>query len=134
WRRKMTAVMILRDSVIENELEYQEGFLLCPLSSLEIIYNGCGPDWMPDFIRDELSGYLEFFEPAFLIHDYDFNYSDKTRKSFNAANRRLYDNCKKLTANNYNWWFEPLSKARRYLQAKVIYRACQNFGWSAWID
>jgi hypothetical protein len=105
-----------------------------PISGLEAIYNGCGPDWMPEFFREKLSDYLDFFEPAFLEHDYSFECSDHTNKGFHEANKRLYKNCKKLISARYSWWTEPISKARRYLQARAIYRICDEFGWSAWID
>jgi len=127
-------IVKLRDICIDYEFEVQEGFFLCPVDKLEEIYNGCGPDWMPEFFRNKLSGYFSFFEPAFLEHDFSFECSDRTRKGFEAANKRLYRNSKRLIAGRYSWWTEPLSKARRYLQAWEIYRACADFGWSAWQD
>ena len=130
----MDDIIILRDTCIECEFEVLEGFYLCPLETLAEIYNGCGPDWLPEFIRNELTDYLSFFEPAFLEHDYEFEMSDRTKAGFRAANKRLYRNCKKLIAKRYSWWTEPLSKFRRYYQARIIYRACADFGWSAWID
>jgi hypothetical protein len=130
----MSDVMRLRDIGIEHEFEVYNGFYTVPINELECIYNGCGPDWLPGFIREKLTGYLEFFEPAFLEHDFSFQCSDRTKKGFNAANKRLYKNCKKLVAKRYSWWSEPISKARRYLQARAIYKACDEFGWSAWID
>jgi hypothetical protein len=127
-------IITLRDICIDYEFEAQEGFYLCPLDVLENTFNGCGPDWLPEFFRDKLSAYLEFFEPAFLEHDYSFEMSDRTKKGFETANKRLYRNCKKLVAARYSWWSEPLIKTRRYLQARAIYRACADFGWSAWLD
>lgn len=131
---KFLKIVKFRDIAIDYEFEVQEGFYVCPLDQLETIYNGCGPDWMPEFFRDKLSDYLEFFEPAFLEHDYSFEYSDRTRKGFEKANKRLYINSKKLIAARYSWWTEPVSKTRRYIQARGIYRACADFGWSAWLD
>ncbi len=124
----------LRDICIDYEFEAQEGFYLCPLDQLEQIFNGCGPDWFPPFFRDKLSSYLRFFEAAFLEHDFSFSISDRTKKGFHAANKRLYRNCKKLIAARYSWWRNPIIKARRYLQSRAIYKACDEFGWSAWID
>lgn len=132
--KDLTPVSVLKDIVIENELDYQNGFLLCSNDELAKIYNGCGPDWLSEEMREKLTDYYTFFQAAFLVHDYDFARADKTREGFNAANKRLYDNCVKLIAARYSWWTEPISKARRYLQARVIYRACAYFGWSAWID
>ena len=130
----MTDVMRLRDICLELNFEVFNGFYTVQIDRLEEIYNGCGPDWMPEFIREKLSDYLEFFEPAFLEHDFSFECSDRTKKGFHAANKRLYQNCKKLVAARYSWWTEPVSKARRYAQARGVYKACDNFGWSAWLD
>ena len=116
------------------EFEVANNFYICPLDRLGEIYNGCGPDWLPEFFRDKLSAYLDFFEAAFLEHDFSFECSDRTRNGFNAANKRLYVNCKKLVAARYSWWQNPIIKTRRYLQARAIYKACANFGWSAWLD
>lgn len=131
---KYLKIVKLRDICIDHEFEVQEGFFLCPLDRLEEIYNGCGPDWMPEFFRDKLSDYLEFFESAFLEHDFSFECSDRTPKGFVAANKRLHTNCRKLIAARYNWYRNPVLKARRYYQAYAIYRACADFGWSAWLD
>ncbi len=131
---KYFKIVKFRDICIDYEFEVQEGFYLCPLNKLEAIYNGCGPDWLPEFFRDKLSDYLEFFEAAFLEHDFSFECSDRTRKGFITSNKRLYNNCKKLIAARYSWWQNPVLKARRYLQARTIYRACADFGWSAWLD
>lgn len=124
----------LRPICIDYEFEIQEGFLICPLDVLDNIFNGCGPDWMPEFWRNKLSAYFKFFEAAFLEHDFSFEMSNRTKKGFKAANKRLYRNCKRLVAARYSWWTEPISKARRYAQARVIYKVCANFGWSAWLD
>ena len=68
-------IMKLRDICLDYEFEVHDGFFICPLDRLEEIYNGCGPDWMPEFFRDKLSAYLEFFEAAFLEHDFSFECS-----------------------------------------------------------
>jgi len=103
-------------------------------AQLQQIYNGCGPDWMPEAMRNVLTDLLEFFEPAFLIHDVEYQFADRTRAGFDAANQRLYDNCKKLINAELSWWREPVRKACYYLRAREIYDACEDFGWSAWID
>ena len=124
----------LRQICEDYNFEVANNFYVCTFDRLNEIYNGCGPDWLPEFFRDKLSDYLEFFEAAFLEHDFSFECSDRTRKSFEAANKRLYVNCKRLVAARYSWWRNPILKARRYIQARAIYRACADFGWSAWLD
>ena len=127
-------IKALREVCLKNEFEVLNGFYLCPITELKRIYNGCGPDWLPEEIREKLTGYFWFFEAPFLEHDFSFEYSDNSKEGFEAANSRLFDNSCKLIANRYSWWYSPIVKARRYTQAFAIYRACARFGWSAWLD
>ena len=124
----------LRDICVALAFEALEGFYLAPLHILENIYNGCGPDWLPEKYRKRMTKYFDFFQSAFLEHDFSFENSDKTRKGFNAANLRLLRNCVRLVESEYSWWKNPIMKARRYFQAGAIYYACQRWGWSAWQD
>lgn len=124
----------LRDICVDLAFEALEGFYLAPLYMLENVYNGCGPDWMPEYFRDKLSAYFKFFAAVFLEHDFSFHFSDKTKKGFNQANLRLLRNCCRKIEAEYSWWKNPLQKARRYIQTGIIYYACQRYGWSAWQD
>ncbi len=127
-------VLMLRDICIDYDFVVHDGFYYCPVDRLEQIYNGCGPDWMPEYLREKLTLYLKFFEAPFLEHDFSFECSDRTKEGFKAANKRLYRNCKKMITAHYSWWRNPIMKTRRYLQARAIYKVCANFGWSAWLD
>lgn len=129
-----TDVGKLRDICVDLCFEAQEGFYFAPVYVLENIYNGCGPDWLPAWVRKLLTKHYDFFQAAFLEHDYSFHFSDKTRKGFNAANLRLLCNCVRLIEAKYSWFKNPLQKTKRYIQAGVIYFACQRYGWSAWLD
>jgi len=103
---------------------------------LRAIYNGAGPDRLPDFGRDILSEFLSLFKGAFVIHDYDYDRSDKSRIGFNTANERMLRNMMKILDKEY-----PLSKVlkwplrvRWWLRAGAAYRAVKKWGWSAWMD
>ncbi len=120
--------------VIDCGLSAPDGYWHDDIETLAKIYNGCGPDWLPSTFRDILTDIFEFFEPAFLIHDCEFEHSDRSRDGFDTANRRLLDNCRKLVAAKLSWWTSPVSKARYYWRSWLVYRACQRFGWSAWCD
>jgi|GEM_PF-1345968 len=104
------------------------------LEVLQQIYNGCGPDWMPEASREVLTRIFTFFEPAFLIHDVEYQYSDGTRDGFQAANRRLYNNCRRLIREKCNFRQHPAVSLWYEFQAWNIYQACRQFGWSAWCD
>ena len=106
------------------------------VSELAGIYNGAGPDWMSEKLRKVLTRRLDLFECAFLIHDVDFENADATRVTFNAVNKRMWANIRKvinkkmpmsdigLWGKRGYWWFKGWA----------AYRACKRFGWSAWED
>ncbi len=127
-------VAVLRKICKKLKFEVQKGFYRCPLAQLDKIFNGCGPDWLPEYFRKKLSRYFRFFMSAFLAHDFSFELSDRTRKGFKKANKKMYRNCKRLIEARYSWWQNPIMKARRHWQAWGIYRICVRFGWSAWMD
>ncbi len=96
---------------------------------LAAIYKGCGPEWMPQAGRALLTRALRWFEPAFLIHDVEFEEGGRWEE-FVLANARLGSNCARLARLKCPWW-----NPRRYLllwQARRIRQACEDFGWSAW--
>lgn len=94
------------------------------------LYNGCGPECLPEQARDKLTKYLKIFEPAFAIHDVDYTKGDGSTFDFSMANDRLELNCLKLADYNYgvfNW--------RRYMAhaaAVEIASLCRRYGWTAY--
>ena len=120
----------------ELDLEQSSGFEWAILEDIAKVYNGAGAEWMPDWQRDVLTDLLDPFEPAFLIHDWDYSYSDGTKKSFKLANRRMYRNMKKIVNAIYNprtlVYFLPYLYWR--FKAFAAYRACVRFGWDAWLE
>ena len=105
--------------------------LIQPIAQLAKIYNGTGPAFLPESIRGALDKAAKPFLPAVMVHDGDFEDSDGTVKSFNAANKRLLKNCIICATDAAPWY-----SWRRYAliaEAWTIYRACDRFGWSAWM-
>ena len=123
-------VILLIDQIHQMDLERSDWFDDKTDLQLQQNFNGVGPDWMPDDLREVLSEYLEFFMPAVLIHDADFTWMEKTHPEFNLANKRLYRNCKKIISYKIPWW-RIGSRLRRYAQARAMYRACDQFGIKA---
>ncbi len=113
-------------------LDAPESFWLAPVSDLVEIYNGCGPEWMSKFSRAALTFALLVFEPAILIHDYEFSLSDGSKESFKAANSRIYSNCVKLAKAAYAWY--DLWRYRWLRRAAMVWVFCRYGGWSAWTD
>lgn len=122
----------LRMEALLHGLDAPQSFWEAPIEVLVECYNGCGPDWMSKWGRKALTFALRVFEPAILIHDYQFSFSDGTTKSFNLANNEFYVNCKKLAKAAYDW-FNPL-RYKWLWRAFVAWRACVRGGWSAWLD
>lgn len=105
-----------------------------PIDILAAAYNGTGPEFLPQKIRDRLDAASRPFLPAVMIHDVDYTMSDGSHRSFRIANQHLFWNCITCANNAYTWtnW----RRYALYLQAWVMYRAVSNpkFGWVAWIQ
>ena len=125
-------VIRIRSEVERLRLYGGEKVLIQPLAQLAKIYNGTGPAFLPDSIRGALDKAAKPFLPAVMVHDGDFEDSDGTVKSFNAANLRLLMNCIICATDAAPWY-----SWRRYAliaEAWTIYRACDKFGWIAWLS
>lgn len=93
------------------------------------IFNGIGPDRMPEWMR----GAINFLHPSLIvvafIHDLEFE-KGGDRQTFEASNTRFRTNGYIVAKANYGWYnplrYIVMAKARRF----AFY--CQKFGWSAW--
>ena len=123
-------VHALRIKARRRELEAPDSFWYAPVSELGRIYNGCGPEWMSKFGRRALTFAMREFEPAILVHDYRFELSDNTRKSFKTANGEFLCNCVKVANATFKWY--DLRRYQWLWRAVVAWRFCVRGGWSAW--
>ena len=124
----------IRSSAIRLHLDGSTFLANLPIDILAAAYNGTGPEFLPQKIRQKLDAACRPFLPSVMIHDVDFTFSDGSERSFKQANRRLFWNCIICANNAYPW-----SNWRRYalyLQAWAMYRAVSHpkFGWVAWIQ
>ena len=121
----------LRSEVARLNLQGRESVLALTLEQLDATYNGCGPEYLPSFARKALDKITAVFAPAVMVHDVDFTNADGLKAAFDAANKRLLVNCVKCALDAAPWY----SRKRYILLAEVwaIYRACDKFGWSAWL-
>lgn len=122
----------IRAEVIRLQLDGWERIAALPFEELCAEYNGTGPAILPQSAREKLDEIAAPFLPAVMIHDDDFTRSDGSVSGFTAANRRLLSNCISCALNAAPW-----NSWRRYVliaEAWTIYRACDKFGWAAWLS
>jgi len=134
--RKEFQIKQMVNIIIEYKLHKPTYFLELTIKQLTKIYNGAGADWMPEWSRAVVTEFLELFEPAVLIHDVRFTFSDKSEAGFKKANDEMFANMKILLNDEYPLT-NPLKwvgRAKWWGRARMAYYACQTYGWSAWID
>ena len=124
----------IRDAAIRLRLIGYTLLVYMPIEVLAAAYNGTGPEFLPQKIRDILDGACRPFLPAVMIHDVDFTFSDGSEESFKQANSRLLSNCITCAMDAHPW-----TSWKRYsliLEAWAMYRAVSHpkFGWVAWIQ
>lgn len=129
-----TTLTDIRDAAIRLHLDGSQHLEYLPLEVLAAAYNGTGPEFLPQKIRDLLDGACRPFLPAVMIHDVDFTFSDGSEESFKQANSRLLSNCITCAMDAHPW-----TSWKRYsliLEAWAMYRAVSHpkFGWVAWIQ
>ncbi|MEI8248216.1 MAG: hypothetical protein WCI51_20435 [Lentisphaerota bacterium] len=136
-KKALRHICALRRQICGLMLDTPTNFYLLTNDKIAEIYNGAGPDWMSNLSRKIITFLLRYFAAAFVIHDveYDFNMdradTPDNRGRFHAANLRMWNNIK-IIASALWPWYTP----RRWwwrLKGYAAYRACENFGWSAWI-
>lgn len=129
---QLQEVLRIRSEVERLQLDGCDKVLTRPIALLSKIYNGTGPEFMPNGARVALDRIAAPFLPAVMIHDDDFEDSDGTVGSFVVANNRLLSNCI-ICANDAAPWYS-WKRYALYAEAWTIYRACEKFGWMAWLS
>ena len=114
---------------------------LAQFSLEEIVrgYNGIGPEFLPEWMRDFVSYKLDIFAPCAVLHDLRNDVSDGTRASFLAANDEFRRNCLKMADLAYPQQpgvEDDLKRARAKAVAEILYCfvSAENFGWRAWLE
>lgn len=102
-------------------------------------YNGIGPEFLPEWMRDLVSDKLDIFAPCAVIHDMRNDVSDGSREKFLAANDEFRRNCLKMADLAYPpqpGAEDDLKRARAKAVAEILYCfvSADNFGWKAWLE
>ena len=129
---KISDVSKLRAAVARLRLLGMDRVLSMSVEALAESYNGTGPEFLPQRIRQKLDAVCRPLLPAVMVHDVDFDLSDGSRRSFIIANQHLFWNCITCACAAHPWY-----SWRRYaliLESWALYRACHRFGWIAWVQ
>lgn len=97
-------------------------------------YNGIGPQFLPEKLRNKVTAFLGIFEPAALGHDLRFDHSDGTRASFDYANCEFFVNCHKCAKAAYPWWSWKRYRAYAVIDAMNEFNCSDLGGWKAWVE
>lgn len=132
----ISEVRKLRIKCAKHNLSAPDDFWTVSDLELSIIYNGCGADWMPKWSRVVLSMFMWLFAPAFLIHDFRFSQSDKTKTNFKLANSEMLGNMSILNDKVFppnRWWSKHIHRVWDF-KKNAAYVACKHGAWKAWVD
>ena len=102
-----------------------------PLAVLAEDYNGIGPEWFPEILRNAVNSLCADLCAAAFVHDIRFSHSDGSVEQFVAANDEFRANGYRIANGKYSW-YDP----RRYIvrhRTRVFYRLLVAFGWTAYI-
>ena len=102
-------------------------------------YNGIGPEFLPEWMRDVATDKLDLFAPCALVHDMRNDVSDGTRAGFLDANDEFRRNCLKMADLAYPprpGVADGLKRARAKAVAEILYCfvSADGFGWRAWLE
>ena len=94
-------------------------------------YNGIGPEWMGEKLRESVTRHLALFEPAALLHNLAFEQSDGTFYGFTLANGNFYQDCLRLADEGFKWLDTGTHTV--YTAARILYFCVSSpFGWMTW--
>lgn len=122
-------IKVLVDQALDYNLEGAPLLKAYSTRELQQIFNGIGPSWLPEPIREKLSSWLEIFLPAALIHDVQYAIGG-SKESFDAVNDSFGGNCRIIVKTLYSWWSWKRYAGLR--MANYMTELCQKYGWSAW--
>jgi len=133
YQTKRANVERLLRQVRRYRLHATPEFHQADVSELVNCYNGAGPDTLGFIgpqttakIRKVLTVAYWFFDPAFLIHDWDFQVSGEKFER-QISNECLRRNLAIIIEAEINPWLSPIMWLRRKRQAWMIMTACRAY-------
>ena len=100
---------------------------------LKFVCNGAGPDRWSELKRRALTCALKPYEPAFAIHDVEYEYRIGSQK---ISDRRLKKNMVRIWRKNFGFWrwFSRAGRIERLVVIPTVYAAVAIGGGQAWED
>ena len=122
-------VTALLELIRHQDLLRPAGFDKESLATLQLVYNGIGPERWPPRYRKFVTRVLARYEPEALIHDWEFVFQPKTYLAFTVANLRWACN------SVIKAWHAH--RGRKYFWADacggvICALSCQLGGWQAY--
>ena len=123
----------LRSAAQFYNLEAPAEYWRIVADELKYICNGAGPDRWSELKRRALTSALKIYEPAFAIHDVEYEYRIGTQQK---SDKRLKKNMIKIWRKNFGlWrWFSRAGRIERLVVIPTVYTAVAIGGGQAWED
>ena len=131
--KKLNEIAELQQKAVELKLEEAAIIAQFTPEELLVVWNGIGPEWLPNEIRSRLTKYLAVFAPACLIHDFHYWALGSSRAEFDWANNVLERNARRCI-DGATRWYQIIRRAAGYYAAHLLAEACRKYGWSAFLS
>ena len=128
--KKLNEIAELQQKAVELELEEAAIIAQFTPEELLVVWNGIGPEWLPNEIRSRLTKYLAIFAPACFIHDFHYWALGSSRAEFDWANDVLERNARRCI-DGATRWYQIIRRAAGYYAAHLLAEACRKYGRSA---
>lgn len=130
------SILYNRDDIINLKFEAMEFSLIADpcfwhesTDTLIRICNGVGPEQMNTLIRKALTAIYHRYQPAAMLHDYDYEVKAITKAE---ADKRFLENMLKIWKVKFGWRRFFLIGIKDRLKIRAAYIAVKNFGSDAW--
>lgn len=123
----------LRTACQHYKLDAPTVFWTKTANELKQVCNGAGPERWDELKRKALTDALKPYEPAFAIHDVEYEYKPNTQR---VADKRLKKNMVRIWRKNFGlWrWLSKAGRIERLIIIPTVYTAVVLGGGNAWED
>lgn len=123
----------IRTSCQHYKLDAPMEFWTTVADELRYVCNGAGPDRWSEVKRRALTQALRPYEPAFAIHDVEYEYHIGTQRT---SDKRLRKNMLRIWKKNFGFWrwFSVGAWIERFKVIPFVFLAVTVGGGQAWED